>query len=74
MAALFPGCSHITIGGVVMISFYTGTPGSGKSYHLAQLVYDKLKYQDINIIANFDINLDNIALTRLGCGKNALQL
>lgn len=55
-----------------MISFYTGTPGSGKSYHLAQLVYDKLKYQDVNIIANFDINLDVIALTRLGWFKKRI--
>lgn len=55
-----------------MISFFTGTPGSGKSYHLAQLVYDKLKYQDINVIANFDINLDNIALTRLGWWKKRI--
>lgn len=55
-----------------MISFYTGTPGSGKSYHLAQLVYDKLRYQDINIIANFDINLDKVALTRFGWIKQRI--
>lgn len=55
-----------------MVSFYTGTPGSGKSYHLAQLVYDKLKYQDINIIANFEINLDAVALTRLGYIKQRI--
>ena len=55
-----------------MVSFYTGTPGSGKSYHLAQLVYDKLRYQDINIIANFEINLDAVALTNLGYLKQRI--
>lgn len=55
-----------------MVSFYTGTPGSGKSYHLAQLVYDKLKYQDINVIANFEVNLDNIRLTYRGYLKSRI--
>lgn len=56
-----------------MISFYTGTPGSGKSYHLAQLCYDTLRYKEINIIANFEINLNNVALTRLGRFKRWLN-
>lgn len=55
-----------------MISFYTGTPGSGKSFHLAQLVYDKLRWEHVNVIANFEINLDNVSLTRLGYIKSRI--
>lgn len=55
-----------------MISFYSGNPGSGKSYHLAQICYEKLKYNDVNIIANFDINLDLLALTRIGWIKHRI--
>ena len=55
-----------------MISFYTGTPGSGKSYHLARLVWEVLKYERCNVIANFDINLDAVALTNLGWLKTWL--
>ena len=55
-----------------MISFYTGTPGSGKSFHLARLVYDTLRWEYTNVIANFEINLDNVALTRLGYLKTRI--
>lgn len=55
-----------------MISFYTGTPGSGKSYHLANYCYDVLKYNDVNVIANFEINLDAIALTTIGWIKTRI--
>lgn len=55
-----------------MISFYSGTPGSGKSYHLARLIHDKLVHTDLNIIANFEINLDYVALTRLGWLKHRI--
>lgn len=55
-----------------MISFYTGTPGSGKSYHLAKLVFDTLRWENVNVIANFDVNLDNVALTRLGWIKTQI--
>lgn len=55
-----------------MISFFTGTPGSGKSFHLAKLVFEKLRYENINIIANFDINLENVALTRIGWIKTQI--
>lgn len=67
-----PRCSRLIKGGIFTISFYSGTPGSGKSYHLARLVYDKLRYTDMNIIANFEINLDMVALTRIGWIKHQL--
>lgn len=38
-----------------MICFYTGTPGSGKSLHMASEIYDALK-SGKNVIANFAIN------------------
>ena len=40
-----------------MIWFYTGTPGSGKSYHIARDIYRKLNHGG-NVIANFPINTD----------------
>jgi zona occludens toxin len=42
-----------------MITIYTGTPGSGKSLHLAKNIYQWLR-SGINIIANFEINLDKV--------------
>ena len=42
-----------------MIYLYTGTPGSGKSYHVARDIYFFLHYGR-NVIANFDINYDAI--------------
>lgn len=38
-----------------MIYFYTGTPGSGKSLHMASVIYESLM-KGINVIANFQIN------------------
>lgn len=38
-----------------MIYFYTGTPGSGKSLHMASEIYDAI-WQGKNVIANFEIN------------------
>ncbi|MEM0173671.1 MAG: zonular occludens toxin domain-containing protein [Sulfolobaceae archaeon] len=38
-----------------MIYLYTGTPGSGKSFHLAKDIILRLKLGK-NVIANFDIN------------------
>lgn len=35
---------------------FTGTPGSGKSFHTARLIYDTLRYKKRPVIANFDIN------------------
>lgn len=42
-----------------MIYFYSGTPGSGKSLHVAQDIYTFLR-RGKNIIANFDINYDAV--------------
>ena len=40
-----------------MIYLYTGTPGSGKSYHAAEVV-DRALRRKIPVIANFEVNLD----------------
>lgn len=45
-----------------MISLYSGTPGSGKSLHVAQYISDRCRNKRCTI-ANFDINED--------CVKNA---
>ncbi|MFW5629638.1 MAG: zonular occludens toxin domain-containing protein [Acetivibrio ethanolgignens] len=45
-----------------MISLYSGTPGSGKSYHAAYSMYHGLRFGH-NYICNFNINLDNASLT-----------
>lgn len=39
-----------------MVILYTGTPGSGKSYHATQLVHRATR-RKVNVIANFVINL-----------------
>lgn len=39
-----------------MIYLYTGTPGSGKSYHAAEVV-DRALRRNIPVIANFEVNL-----------------
>lgn len=38
-----------------MIYFYTGTPGSGKSLHMASEIYDAI-FKGKNVIANFEVN------------------
>lgn len=43
-----------------MITLYSGTPGSGKSLHLAQVLYDRIKLDNCVVIANFEINLNEI--------------
>lgn len=42
-----------------MISLFSGTPGSGKSLHVAEKIYTRLVTKR-NCIANFDINVDSI--------------
>ena len=43
-----------------MIWLYTGTPGSGKSYHAVYDIVKKLKQTEKNrVIANFGLNFDN---------------
>lgn len=38
-----------------MIYFYTGTPGSGKSLHMASVIYESIM-KGKNVIANFEVN------------------
>lgn len=40
-----------------MISLFTGTPGSGKSLHLAQIIYNRC-YHELLTIGNFEVNRD----------------
>ncbi len=40
-----------------MMFLYTGTPGSGKSYHAAEVI-DRALRRRIPVIANFEVNLD----------------
>lgn len=42
-----------------MISLYSGTPGSGKSLHVAEKIYTRLQ-KGVDCIANFDFNYENI--------------
>lgn len=39
-----------------MIYFYSGTPGSGKSLHVAKDIYTKLIKRKNRVIANFELN------------------
>ena len=42
-----------------MIYFYSGTPGSGKSLHVARDIMSKLRRKEKNnVICNFPINTD----------------
>lgn len=43
-----------------MINLFSGTPGSGKSYHTAMFIYNNIKHVDCVIIANFPVNLSGI--------------
>ncbi|MCL2717166.1 MAG: zonular occludens toxin domain-containing protein [Lachnospiraceae bacterium] len=49
-----------------MISLYTGTPGSGKSLHLAERLYWRIKNKRGLVICNFEVALENIK----GYGKH----
>lgn len=44
-----------------MIYFYSGTPGSGKSLHVAMDIYNKLRRRQGNVIATFPVNLDVVS-------------
>ena len=46
--------------GKMSINFFTGTPGSGKSLHMAMII-DKWLRSGKNVIANFEINEDSFA-------------
>ena len=43
-----------------MITLYSGTPGSGKSLHLASKLYHWIQDNRPVICINFEVNLDNI--------------
>lgn len=43
-----------------MISFYSGTPGSGKSLHVARTIYTRLRVAKINVIATFPIRMSMV--------------
>ena len=43
----------------VLIYFYTGVPGSGKSYHMAVTIYRYLS-RGKNVISNFLVNYDQV--------------
>ena len=43
-----------------MISLYSGTPGAGKSLHLASRLLNWMKYKNAPIIGNFSCNFDCI--------------
>lgn len=45
---------------IFMISLYSGTPGSGKSLHIARRIFYKMRKKDTLIIGNFDIDIDYI--------------
>lgn len=48
-----------------MIKLYSGTPGSGKSLHMARVIYNRIKYNK-DVIANFEINSDAIKSKKKG--------
>lgn len=48
-----------------MIYLYSGTPGSGKSLHIARGIYLWTKYGN-SCVANFPVNLDGIKSKNLG--------
>lgn len=61
-----------------MISLYTGTPGSGKSLHAAQVIYDNLAFKRVNVIANFQVNMPMIwysdkAYKKIKAGESRLN-
>lgn len=41
-----------------MIYLYSGTPGSGKSLHMARLIFNLLKHSDCLVIGNFVLKTD----------------
>lgn len=44
-----------------MIEFYSGTPGSGKSLHVARKISDRLKYAKKPVICSFDVNMNYLS-------------
>lgn len=48
-----------------MIHLYSGTPGSGKSYHATEKIFYRLRAKK-NVIANYPISLDNCSYSFFG--------
>lgn len=48
-----------------MIHLYSGTPGSGKSFHATEKIFYRLRNRG-NVIANYPINLENCASSLFG--------
>ncbi len=49
-----------------MIDLYSGTPGSGKSFHATQKIFYRLRYVGGRVIANFPINTDYVSFSFFG--------
>lgn len=47
-----------------MITLYSGTPGAGKSLHLATRLYNWMRFKDAPIIGNFATNFSSIKSVR----------
>lgn len=47
-----------------MITLYSGTPGAGKSLHLATRLYHWMQFKDAPIIGNFSTNFSSIKSVR----------
>lgn len=52
-----------------MIHLYSGTPGSGKSFHATQKIFYRLRNHG-NVICNYPINTDNCSYSFLGYWLN----
>lgn len=47
-----------------MITLYSGTPGAGKSLHLASRIYHRMQYVNAPVIGNFHCNFSRIKKIR----------
>lgn len=56
-----------------MLYLYLGTPGSGKSFHVATKIYNLLRNKKVNVIANFAVDVNRVHMTRLGRFKCLLN-
>ena len=52
-----------------MITLYSGTPGAGKSLHVARKIYERMRIMKRDVIATFPINMD--VVTNKGKKKTA---
>lgn len=52
------------------ITIFTGTPGSGKSYHAAREIHEALKYGKTRVITNFGFHLEGYKNADYECIEN----